>query len=190
MKLFGSYTSPYVRHCRIALAQTGLDREFIETDYRQSAEQSPTQRVPFLEHGELRFTDSASILRYLRESAGQRFFPDVREFDQFLLATTALDSTVNLFLLERDGIGPDSAPYLERQQQRVDGTLTHLESLVADDVLIRGGDAALRLACYLSWGLFRERFSLSERPALREFLAEYDRDPEFDRTHPGNTNGN
>ena len=190
MKLFGSYTSPYVRHCRIALAQTGLDCEFVETDYSQSAERSPTRRVPFLEHGELRFTDSASILRYLRESVGQRFFPDVREFDQFLLATTALDSTVNLFLLERDGIGPDSAPYLERQQQRVDGTLEHLERLVADDAFIRGGDAALRLACYLSWGLFRERFSLSERPALAEFLAGYDRDPEFDHTHPGKTQEN
>ena len=33
MKLFGSYTSPYVRHCRIVLAQNGQDCEFVETDY-------------------------------------------------------------------------------------------------------------------------------------------------------------
>ena len=63
MELFGSFTSPYVRHCRVVLAHTGLDCEFVETDYDQSAARSPTRRVPFLRDGDRMLTDSASILR-------------------------------------------------------------------------------------------------------------------------------
>ena len=91
MKLFGSYTSPYVRHCRIVLARNGQDCRFVETDYEQSAELSPARRVPFLYDDKLMLTDSASILRYLREKAGQPFFPDIRDYDLFLLVNTAMD---------------------------------------------------------------------------------------------------
>jgi glutathione S-transferase len=184
MELYGSFTSPYVRHCRVVLAHTGLDCDFVETDYDQSAARSPTRRVPFLRDGDRMLTDSASILRYLREKAGQPFFPDVDEFDFFLLVNTALDSTVNLFLLERDGLTPDRSAYLKRQKARVDGTLQHLEQLVSRDAVNRRGDAALRLACYLSWGLFRERFTLDELPLLERLLVEYDQDAKFAATHP------
>lgn len=184
MELFGSFTSPYVRHCRVVLAHTGLDCEFVETDYDQSAARSPTRRVPFLRDGDRMLTDSASILRYLREKAGQAFCADVDEFDFFLLVNTALDSTVNLFLLERDGLTPAESSYLKRQQQRVDGTLVHLEQLVSRDAVDRRGDGALRLACYLSWALFRERFALGELPALERLLIEFDQDAKFAATHP------
>ena len=88
MQLFGSYTSPYVRHCRIALAETGLRGEFIESDTRTSAERSPSQKLPFLQDGELLLTDSSSILRYLREKAGQSFFPSLRGYDDFCLTNS------------------------------------------------------------------------------------------------------
>lgn len=184
MELFGSFTSPYVRHCRVVLAHTGLDCEFVETDYEQSAARSPTRRVPFLRDGDRMLTDSASILRYLREKAGQAFFADVDEFDFFLLVNTALDSAVNLFLLERDGLTPSDAAYLRRQQQRVAGTLVHLDQLVSRDAVGRTGDGALRLACFLSWGLFRERLTLDELPALERLLIEHDQDAKFAATHP------
>lgn len=47
MELYGSYTSPFVRHCRIALLQTQQDCQFIETDAQQSATLSPTKKVPY-----------------------------------------------------------------------------------------------------------------------------------------------
>ena len=37
MELFGSYTSPYVRHCRIALLETDTKFSLTETDYDTSA---------------------------------------------------------------------------------------------------------------------------------------------------------
>lgn len=184
MKLHGSYTSPYVRHCRIVLARTGLDYEFVETDHAQSAKQSPTARVPFLTDGDLMLTDSASILKYLREKAGQTFFEDVGEYDQFLLVNTALDSTVNVFLLGKDGVTPDTSPYVGRQQLRIDQTLEWLEDLVAGDRMVRGGDGELRLGCYLSWALFRERFTLADWPALADFRQQFEDDPLVAATHP------
>jgi glutathione S-transferase len=92
VELFGSFTSPYVRHCRIVLAESGQNCDFVETDYAQSAAKSPTRRVPFLRDADLMLTDSTSILRYLREKAGQPFFPELIDFDFFLLVNTALDT--------------------------------------------------------------------------------------------------
>ena len=42
--------------------------EFIETDQSQSAELSPTKKVPFLQDGDIVLSDSSSILKYIREN--------------------------------------------------------------------------------------------------------------------------
>ncbi|MEC9318540.1 MAG: glutathione S-transferase N-terminal domain-containing protein [Pseudomonadota bacterium] len=73
MELFGSYTSPYVRHCRIAFKETGLAYSFTETDHDMSAKLSPAKKVPFLHHNDLRFFDSSSILKYVREKNCDRY---------------------------------------------------------------------------------------------------------------------
>lgn len=182
MKLFGSYTSPYVRHCRVALQQQGMDFEFVDTDYAASARQSPTQRVPFLQAGGLQLTDSTSILRWIREQGSQAFLPDHAAFDRYLMVNTAMDSTVNLFLLERDGLTPDSAPYLARQRDRV---VTCLEALEQQfDAVAPGGDDGLRLACFLSWAAFRERIDASPYAALTAVVDAWHSDPGFAATHP------
>lgn len=190
MELYGSYTSPYVRHCRIVIGRTGQDCRFIVTDYAASAAGSPAMRVPYLRDGALQLTDSTSILRYLRERAGQPFLANVTELDFFLLVNTALDSCVNLFLLERDGITPAQSPYLARQQQRVSRCLQHLEALLdlaqPDSAagFAEDGDALLRLGCFLSWALFRERIDLQPHRRLSAFRERFDANPEFAASHP------
>lgn len=187
MKLHGSYTSPYVRHCRIALAQTDQDFELVETDYAASARQSPAARVPFTTDGDRMLTDSASILRLIRERAGQRFFPDLEDYDLFLLANTGLDTAINLFLLERDGLGPTQSPYLARQQQRVDDVLKALDAnewVQRQDAAEPYSDGLLRVGCFVSWGLFRVRLSIDSHPNLRRLLARLDDDEYFSDTHP------
>lgn len=184
MKLYGSYTSPYVRHCRIVLAQTGQDCKFIETDYAQSAELSPARRVPFLYDAKLMLTDSASILRYLREKAGQAFFSDIGDYDLFLLVNTAMDSTVNLFLLERDGVTPAECSYLVRQKGRVEDTLAYLDRQIGEGSNDTNSDGMIRLGCFLSWALFRERISLKDHSALAGFQRQFESDPEIAATHP------
>jgi len=184
MKLFGSYTSPYVRHIRIVLAQTGQDCKFVETDYEKSGELSPARRVPFLYDDKLMLTDSASILRCLREKAEQAFFPDIRDYDLFLLVNTAMGSAVNLFLLEKDGITAADCGYLVRQKGRVDDILSFLDRQVGDGLPDANSDGAIRLGCFLSWALFRERISLEDHAALAQFQRQFESDPEIAATHP------
>lgn len=186
MQLHGTYTSPFVRHCRIALIETGQDFELVETDYEQSARLAPARRVPFLHDGELVLNDSLSILKYVRERAGQRFLPDVRDADLFALTDTALDTAINLFLLEKDGLTPNHAPYLARQAGRVSDILDALEETMAstgaktDD----WSDGELRLGCFLGWGLFRERLTLDRHPALAAHLERLQAYPAFTETAP------
>ena len=183
MQLFGSYTSPFVRHCRIALIETGIAAEFIETDNSASDRQSPTKRVPFFRAGELMLTDSASIVRYLREQAGQKFLATVQEHDQYCLVCTSLDACVNIFFLERDGITTEQSSYLQRQQARVTSSLQELAQLSLPDHAPYN-DMHLRLACYLAWGVYRNRIALDDYPALGRFLQHINNYEPFARTAP------
>ena len=128
-------------------------------------------------------TDSASIVRYLREAAGQDFCASIDEFDLFLLVNTVMDSTVNLFLLEKDGVTPENSAYLARQQRRVGQTLDELERRVegVDDL---STDGMLRLGCFLSWALFRRRIVLDDHPVLAELQRRFEADPAIAATHP------
>lgn len=183
MKLFGSYTSPYVRQCRVVLLQSELPFEFVETDYRASAVGSPTKRVPYLEDDKVVLTDSTAIVCYLRRKVGQEPFGDVAECQRYFLADTALDTAVNLFLLEKDGVTPAASPYLGRQEARLESCLV---ALAANPLPVTEpvGDGVLRLACFLEWALFRKRISLEPYPALQTLLARMQAVPHFAETAP------
>lgn len=183
MQLFGSFTSPYVRHVRIALLQTGTACEFIETDAKGSAVQSPTMKVPFLHDGDVELTDSTSILRYIREQAGHTFLPSVYGLDIFCLANTLMDSAINIFLLERNGLDTQSNPYFDRQRARIEAGLDHLEKIEIGTQTL-DLDAKLRLECFLTWGTYRERFSLANRPYLQSIVSAANNDAHFAQTAP------
>lgn len=168
MKLYGSYTSPFVRHCRIVLQETARVFEFIETDQAGSAAQSPTKRVPFLQDGDVFLTDSSSIIKYLREKAGQQFCASAQELDQLCLANTALEACVNVFFLEKDGVNSSEVPYLQRQKARIDSALAELNTLPLPSAAPYN-DAQLRLACFMGWAKFRNRVDFSPYSNLEQF---------------------
>lgn len=169
MKLYGSYTSPFVRHCRIALLETELKCEFIETDAAASAQKSPSKKVPFLHDGDTQLTDSTSILKYLREKSGGAYFDNIAAYDVFCLVNTAMDACVNLFFLEKEGLTPARSDYLKRQQARVDSIFAELEKMPLPHSAPYN-DMELRLGCFLAWGIYRQRFSLGDYPQLAHFL--------------------
>lgn len=187
MELFGSYTSPFVRHCRIALLETKTKFSLTETDFETSGKLSPAKKVPFLHHNDVRLNDSTSILQYVRTKAEERFFADVNDFDQYCLVNTAMDSAINLFLLEKEGITPDNVSYLQRQQQRIENILQLMEEkkhAVAYEGSHPFSDGELRLGCFLSWGLFCQRFNLDKYPRLQEFVDKLNDYPYFADTDP------
>lgn len=182
IKLYGSFTSPFVRHCRIALLQSGAEFEFIETNYEQSAQGSVAMRVPYLEHNGLTLNDSMSILRYVRERHDQIFCRNLAEYDLLLLINAALDSTVNLFLMENSGVDIANNDYTQRQSARVEQCLKHLE-LVAHDGL-EWNDAGIRLACFIDWAKYRQRLNFERFPALEAWLESASHSKEFQLTSP------
>lgn len=183
MKLYGSYTSPFVRHVRIVLLETAQPCEFIETDQAGSAAQSPTQRVPFLEDGEVFLTDSSSITKYLREKAGQHYCKTAKELDDLCLVSTVMDANVNLFFIKRDGIDIATVPYLQRQAARIQSTLAELNNITLPTEPPYN-DAQLRLACYIGWAKFRNQVDFSAFDNLEKFYTGALNYPHFVTTQP------
>jgi glutathione S-transferase len=169
MRLYGTTTSPYVRHCRVALLDCGFPFELVPTDHAQSKNLSPTARVPFLEDGNVRLTDSTSILFHVRKKANQPFIETAEKWDSYCLANTTLDAGITLFLIERlDGSLPESK-YVRRQSDRLASCLDELARRTLPHTRPLD-DSALRIACLLEWGLFRQRFSLEQHEPLMRFL--------------------
>jgi glutathione S-transferase len=184
MELYGSYTSPFVRHCRIALLQTKLKCKFVETDATQSATLSPTKKVPLLIDSELTLTDSTSILTHIYELVGEYFLTDVEDLELYHMSNTLLDTCVNLFMLAKfDGITPDKSVYLTRQQQRVDSGLVAINDKTFSQALPLT-DGEVRLACFLSWATFRNILSLDKYEHLQALLTLAETDANFKQTAP------
>jgi glutathione S-transferase len=183
MELFGSYTSPYVRHCRIVMMQLGQPFTLVETDNDASAKGSPTKRVPYLRDGSHLFTDSSSILQHVRRKVGLPFLADIDDAERYHLVNTAMEATVNIFQLEKDNITPAQSPYLQRQAARVQSVLGTLD---ASDVEITSpaSDSALRIACFLGWALFRKRIDLGPYPKLLSFFDRAKHISHFQETAP------
>lgn len=199
MILYGSLTSPFVRHARIALAESGLSHEFIVTDTNEAAKTSPMMRLPYLKNGDLMLTDSAVIIRYVREQAGMPYLATIKEHETFCTASTILDSAISLMLMasvlgiQADNttevaLKPGSGNFANRQLARVEAGVDQLEKYALANELpgdsIAGADAAIRVACLLSWGLFRNAFTLDKRPGLAAFLKSAETYTRFAETAP------
>lgn len=191
MELYGSFTSPYVRHIRIALLESGLSCTFIEADAAGSAILSPTQKVPFLKYSEngqeKHLSDSSAILKYIRERSGKTFFNDEKNtlaaFNDFCTANTLLDAAINLFYMEKDGVTPQSSVYMARQQSRLQTGLAELNKLMFSTAA-PFSEAELRIACFIDWALYRKRLSIDGLPALQKLLADLQGYQHFADTAP------
>ena len=183
MILYGSYTSPFVRHCRIALAQSNFNFELVEADYAMSAERSPTAKVPFFSDGDIMLTDSSSILKFVREKAGGEYLKEIEDFELFTMTNTVLDASINLFLLENEGFGPGQVNYLSRQQNRIESGLNELNTRFSDNSDL-SLDSSIRCACFLDWALFRDRITLDGLDNLEALLDKAREDEIFAGTAP------
>lgn len=164
-KLFGSLTSPFVRHCRIAFLEQKLAFEFVPTDYAQSAANSPTQKVPFFVADGIQLTDSTAIVQWIRQQGNQAFIPKPESMNLYATANTVLDAAINLFLLEKENVLPANVPYLRRQENRIATSLQYLNA-TTPPLSAQPSDAQWRVACLLDWALYRKRFTFDHLPNL------------------------
>ena len=195
MKLYGVRTSPYVRHARVALAQSGLDWE-LEQVTLDTIGQSPTLRVPFLTDGKLTLSDSSVIVRYVRQQSGQSYLATIADHELFAVATSVLDTAVNVYLMNigdsadlaevptgTSTTGFDPKTYFERQKERITVGIQELERCQLS-FSQPYTDGEIRLACLLDWAAYRDTIDLSGKDNLCRFLAEIRTWPPFAETAP------
>lgn len=195
--LFGHDTSPYVRRIRVLLDELALPFARDPSSWNQpDAEvlrRNPMLRVPALSDqidGQTQWLlDSRIIAEYLftlpaprspapsghAPLAGQFLSPTSRWEDANLLAAidSATDSAINVFLLALDGVTPDKAPYLARQETRVATCLSWIESRLSAGLLLGGDHFAypdIALYTTLDWMQFRGRYPVEKHPRFVEYL--------------------
>lgn len=161
MQLIGSSTSPYVRKCRVAVAELGLAKQI---DYLNAAPASdeikavnPVQKVPALvrDNGEALF-DSRIILRFLNESVGGPLYPaghwGVSRRES--LAEAGIDAA--LLLRTETFARPEEFRWdgwVQQQTDRINRVLDALESEA--DALASIDAAAIGTGCLLGYLDFR-----------------------------------
>lgn len=185
MQLFGSFTSPFVRHCRIAIAQQNLPVDFVATTLEQAKVTSPTMKLPYFKHNDLLLSDSSVILRYVRQQSFVPFCTEIQDYECFALASTLLDTGISTVMLERaDGSTPADSAYAKKQHDRMEHILAHLNQQIDPALWSFENDGHIRLACALDWGRYRQKFSLAAYPQLAAVLAMANEQADFINTAP------
>lgn len=199
MKLFGSFTSPYVRRIRILCLELGIPFEMFDTmtevGQKELREKNPLWKVPYAEVDGKKIWDSHTITDYIFETKG---FGNFREknhkekWEEANLLTAidqCLDNAILLFYLHKEGIGSDAAPYLTKNSLRVSSILNYVKSKLNGHSFFSDGKlgtSELALYTTLDWMLFRSVLPI-EDPVFLNFLKHYQTLKSFQDTAPPKT---
>jgi glutathione S-transferase len=188
LKLFGHDSSPYVRRTRILLHE--LDLEFERDTHGwidpvpEFVAQAPIKRVPMLDRGPgaaVRYVYESRVIAAVLYERPERkpakdlqptlFAKALEDHDQNVLSVLdgALDAAINVFLVERDGVGPQQSSYLERQTTRVAECLDWANAQYAGRPTLTPGTLAyvdLAAVSTIGWLRFRQRADVARWPHL------------------------
>jgi len=208
VKLFGHDTSPYVRRARILLVEKGIPFERDPAGWVSPSEEfarlNPLMRVPALLDAGQAVLDSRLIATYLYDRypapppappAGHPplqatpWSADHRYDDENVLLAIdgALDSAINVFLMEQDGVLPAASAYLRRQTQRIARCMSFVDGLLEGRQTLREGVLSftdITVCCALDWMIFRKRYDVAQHANLVRFLAAHRDRPSLRSTHP------
>jgi glutathione S-transferase len=163
---------------RIHALELGVSLELVDvfTDAGQAALRAfnPLWKVPALDAGQMKLFDSADIVDHLqREFSGKNAPPkaapdgDTRNLKRVI--DGALDALINAFYLKKDGVMPETAPYVAKQHQRAASALKWLDAALPEAWLV--GDeppnsVEVDLITALDWIDFRAAHGTSGYPRL------------------------
>jgi glutathione S-transferase len=195
MRLYGTTTSPFVRRVRVVAAEVGepVDRIETATDEGQAALRavSPIRKVPVAIVDDRLIYDSRAIIDYLTVTRGYGAVEPPRdrwrEANLVNAIDAALDATIQLFYLRRDGVAIDGTPYATRQLERADAVFAWLAAQLAPDrrTFSTGfGLPELALVCALDWMDFRKAYPTERAGALAGVRAAWAERPSLVDTRP------
>ncbi len=178
MKLYGTFTSPFVRRVRVVALELGVEVEMVDTAAPGGPEAlrrvSPIGKVPVAElDGEVVFDSHAIIAEMvaLRGPGELRISGRTEPSEgNFVLAVdAALEAAIRLFYFRRDGVAVDPLPYMVKERERVRTIMTWLEGHVHGGWCTRHrafGLAELALVTMLDWMAFRDAYPIADHPRL------------------------
>lgn len=185
MTLYGTTTSPFVRRVRVVAAEVGRPFNLFNTahDDGQAALRaaSPLWKVPVAElDGRLLF-DSRCIIDYLTtvHGWGTMKAPCDRWRDANLVNAIdgALESAVQVFYLQREGMDVDHLPFCQRQRDRIASVFDWLAGQLGTAGFGDGlGLPELSLYCTLDWMEFRAVYPADRLPAALQLFRAAARD--------------
>lgn len=194
-KLYGTWTSPYVRQVRVAALELGVELEFCDTaseaGQRELRGLAPLWKVPVAQlDGELLY-DSEVILaalsrRHPRSPLGP-WLQSVPERNLKTVVDGALDSLINAFYLAREGLRPEQVPYLAKQHERAAAALRWVDERVAPMALAAPESfswAVLSLTTALEWMVYRDAFAVGDFAGLSASLEAHRGRPSLVQTRP------
>jgi len=197
MRLLGSLTSPFVRRVRVVGLELGVTLEFVDTTTPEGraalTRLSPLQKIPVLEVGGVGVLDSHAILDLLlaQHGHGELRAPHaatrIAEGNAMYAADGALEAGIRLFYCARDGVDPDTLPFMRSERERLTRTLAWLDQQLRgpwctpDDGF---GLAELALVTTLEWLRFRNIAGLEPYPGLLAMLAVHAARPSLRATRP------
>ena len=184
-RLIGSYTSPFVRRLRLAM-HGRVDYELEAVNYMEEPGKSylqslsPINKLPILMVGEQKIFDSRVIYNYLARRDDWK--PLTLDEENLISAIeSGMDTCVNLFLLKRGGLDPESDNwYLQRQRERIPAVLDYLKPWIRTLNPDRNEDwnfASMSLYSFLYWAQFRGMLDLSGRSECLKFLQDFQNKP-------------
>lgn len=195
MKLYGTTTSPFVRRVRVVADELHEPVEWVNTapDAGQAAlvEISPIRKVPVAVVDGRTIFDSHAIIDYLLTTRGWHDLAPPRDLwrthNLVNAIDAALDSTIQLFYLRRDGVAVDDTAYARRQLARADAIFRWLDGELAEDRRSFGdgfGLAELAVVTTLDWMDFRTAYPTERALRLRDLAAAWRERPSLASTRP------
>ena len=200
MRLLGTVTSPFVRRVRVIGLELELALEFVDTTTPAGraalTRLSPLQKIPVLEVGGVGVLDSHAITELLLSQHGHgalrapHLATQISEGNAIHAADGVLDAGVRLFYCKRDGVDPETLPFMRSERERIERTLPWLDRHVRgpwctpDDGF---GLAELALVTTLEWLRFRGVADLAPHHNLLAFLAAHAGRPSLLATRPPGT---
>jgi glutathione S-transferase len=195
IRLYGSFTSPFVRRVRYIAQVLELTYQQIDTMTDRGQEElrkkTPIWKVPLVEIDGLKIWDSHSIIEYFFEKngTGEIRVPNQeekwRESNLVHAIDAAVESAINVFYLGKDGIQPNSSPYLKKQQDRVHSILEWVKTEMQDFYFTedkRIGLSELALYTSLDWMRFRNAYPVEGDSMWMKFLQHHAEDENLRNT--------
>lgn len=191
LKLYGSYTSPFVRKLRLLL-WGNKNLEFIAINYLEEndgkllREINPLNQIPLLIDGEQKIYDSRIIFNYLANKL--KLAPlSIEDENRLSAIDTAMSSGVSLFSIRKGGIDIVNTDhyYILRQKERLPSIFHYLAPWVKTLEPQKDWNyLTMSLYSLVYWLELRDIYHCQSHLEIEAFMARFKQCPGVQETNP------